>query len=67
MNILKKRHGAGGFELSLTNGKGNARYGARKKSAIIKALQDTLWTDGVFVTPCGKIIRQLRNGTSQRI
>lgn len=65
-NIIKSKHGAGGFVLRLTEGKGNTRFGEAKKKAIISALQDS-WTEGVYVTTDGKVKRQLLNGTNEII
>lgn len=66
MDIIKSQHAAGGFVLSLTTGKGNTRFGDRKKKAIIKSLQDSD-TEGVYITDKGDVKRQLLNGVSQFI
>jgi hypothetical protein len=65
-NLIKKQHGAGGFIFSLTAEKGNTRLGKLKKTAIINALNDS-WTEGVYETTKGEIIRQLLNGNSERL
>lgn len=66
MNLLKLKHGAGGFYFSTTNDKGNTRFGEAKKKAIIDAIQDSC-SDGVYQQPSGKIIKQLLNGCSQNL
>lgn len=63
-DLIKTEHEAGGFKFSLTNKKGNTRYGAEKKRAIITALEDS-WTEGVYLTTTGKIKRQLLNGNAE--
>lgn len=65
-DIVKKEHGAGGYYFSLTTKKGNTRYGAAKKKAIINALQDS-WVEGVYLTTTGKLIKQLLNGNAEAI
>ncbi len=65
-NLMKKQHGAGGFYFSLTAEKGNTRLGELKKSAIINALNDS-WTEGVYETTKGEIIRQLLNGSTETL
>ena len=63
-DLQKSPHGAGGFTLSLTKGKGNTRYSQAKKTAIIQAIR-SIWTEGVYVTTDGRIKRQLLNGSAQ--
>ena len=63
--IVKKKHGAGGYVFSLAE-KGNTRFGDKKKKAIVKALQHP-WTEGVYQTEKGEVIRQLLNGNSEKI
>lgn len=65
-DLIKKQHGAGGFIFSLTAEKGNTRLGKLKKTAIINALNDS-WTEGVYETTKGEIIRQLLNGNTQTL
>lgn len=62
--LLKTKHGAGGFKFSLTENKGNTRLGLLKRVAIIRAIQDS-WTEGVYQTQSGLIKRQLLNGNAQ--
>ena len=65
-DLMKKQHGAGGFYFSLTAEKGNTRLRELKKAAIINALNDSC-TDGVYQTTKCEIIRQLRNGSTERL
>lgn len=65
-DLMKKQHGAGGFKFYLTSERGNTRLGVLKKTAIINALNDS-WTDGVYETTKGEIIRQLLNGNTQTL
>lgn len=65
-DILKSKHAAGGFILSITTEKGNTRFGEEKKKAIIKALQDS-WTEAVYITEKGDVKRQLMNGSFELI
>ena len=65
-DLIKKQHGAGGFKFNLTPEKGNTRLGVLKKTAIINALNDS-WTEGVYETTKGEIIRQLLNGNTQTL
>lgn len=66
MDIIKTKHGAGGFKISLTKDKGNTRFGAEKKAAIIQHLNSS-WTEGVYITTKGEVIAQLLNGNSETI
>lgn len=61
MNLLKTKLSAGGYRLSITRGKGNTKYGKKKKEVIIWALEDS-YVEGVYITKTGKIKRQLLNG-----
>jgi hypothetical protein len=64
-NLVKKQHGAGGFQFFTTENKGNIRLGEAKQIAIIKTIEDR-WTEGVYQTAVtGLIKRQLLNGNSQ--
>jgi hypothetical protein len=65
-DLMKKQHGAGGFKFYLTSEKGNTRLGVLKKTAIINALNES-WTEGVYETTKGEIIRQLLNGNTQTL
>lgn len=63
-NLVKRQHGAGGFQFFTNEIKGNTRLGEEKQKAIIKAIEDS-WTEGVYQTTTGKIKRQLLNGNAQ--
>ena len=63
-NLVKKQHGAGGFQFFTTESKGNVRLGEAKQLAIIAAIEDS-WTEGVYQTTTGNIKRQLLNGCAQ--
>ena len=65
-DLMKKKYGAGGFKFYLTPEKGNTRLGVLKKTAIINALNES-WTEGVYETTKGEIIRQLLNGNTQTL
>lgn len=65
-DLMKKKYGAGGFKFYLTPEKGNTRLGVLKKTAIINALNDS-WTEGVYETTKGEIIRQLLNGNKETL
>lgn len=63
-NLVKQQHGAGGFQFFTSENKGNTRLGEAKKTAIIKALEDS-WTEGVYQTANGQIKRILLNGNAE--
>lgn len=64
--LLKTQHGAGGFVLSVTSGKGNTRFSSARKKIIIQAIEDS-WTDACYMRTDGKIVRTLLNGTWETI
>lgn len=66
MNILKQPHGAGGYTLKLTEQKGNTHFGDAKKKVIIEALRASD-TEGVYITTKNEVVRQLLNGTKQKL
>jgi hypothetical protein len=63
-NLIKEKHGAGGYVFKMKKEKSNVRYSDEKRAAIIAALMDRD-TDCVLLTDRGDIKRQLLNGSCQ--
>lgn len=64
-NLVKQQHRAGGFQFFTSKDEGNTRLGVAKQTAIIKAVEDYLYVEGVYQTPTGIIKRQLLNGNAE--
>jgi hypothetical protein len=64
LDIIKKKNYAGGYNLFVTEGKGNTRFGEDKKKEIVNAILDS-HTQGVYITSKNIVKRQLMNGVAQ--
>lgn len=62
-NLLKLKHGAGGYYFTLTEKNGNVKLGEAKKKAIKEALTES-WIGAVYETTKGDIIKTLLNGNT---